>query len=173
MPEPGLYGHVPEDEYHADRESLSVSGAKDLLRAPALYQWRLDHAEEHDYFDFGSAAHAYLLGAGRPVESVDAADWRSAAARAERDRIRDEGSIPVLLQEWVRIQDMADAISHHRMASSLLDDGRPERNQRWRPGRLHQQVRPRRQRTLDKAVWRHKRRFRVWNRGRRIAQHLL
>lgn len=126
MPEPGLYDGIPEDEYHGDPESLSVSGAKDLLRAPALYQWRQDHPEEHDYFDFGSAAHAYLLGAGRPVESVDAADWRSAAARAERDRIRDEGAIPVLVQEWARIQDMADAVSHHRMASSLLSGGQPE-----------------------------------------------
>jgi hypothetical protein len=126
MPDPGLYEEVPEDEYHGDRESLSVSGAKDLLRAPALYQWRLDHPEQHDYFDFGSAAHAYLLGTGRPLVPVDAPDWRSAAARAERDRIRDEGKIPVLESEWERIEDMGEAISHHRMASALLESGRAE-----------------------------------------------
>jgi hypothetical protein len=126
MPEPGLYDALPEDEYHADRESLSVSGAKDLLRAPALYQWRLDHEEQRDYFDFGSAAHAHLLQTGRDVERVEADDWRSAAARAERDRIRDEGKIPVLAKEWQQIQDMGEAISHHRMASALLSDGRPE-----------------------------------------------
>jgi hypothetical protein len=31
---PGFYDDIPEGEYHADRESLSISGAKVLLRSP-------------------------------------------------------------------------------------------------------------------------------------------
>jgi len=126
MPEPGLYAQIPEADYHGDPHSLSVSGAKDLLRAPALYQWRLTHPEERDYFDFGSAAHAHLLGTGRDVVAVDAPDWRTADARAERDRIRAEDRVPVLEQDWRRIEDMADAVSNHPLASSLLSGGQPE-----------------------------------------------
>jgi hypothetical protein len=126
MRDPGLYRDVPEDDYHSDHFSLSVSGAKLLLQAPALYQWRLEHPEVRDYFDFGAAAHSYILGTGRQVVPVDALDWRTIAVREERDRIRGEGKIPVLMSDWERIDAMADAITHHRMASNLLSDGDPE-----------------------------------------------
>lgn len=127
MRDPGLYDEIPEEEYHADRRSLSVSGAKSLLQAPALYQWRLDHPEQRDYFDFGSAAHAYMLGTGREVRLVpDVISWRTSAAQEQRDAIRAEGAIPVLEPDWQKIEDMGEALTRHKMASTLLSDGKPE-----------------------------------------------
>lgn len=126
MRAPGFYPNIPETEYHADRESLSVSGAKTLLKAPALFRWQQDHPVHRDVFDIGSAAHALVLGAGPSMEPVDAPDWRSKAAREERDRIRAEGVIPLLAVDYARVQAMADALASHKLAMRLLSDGQPE-----------------------------------------------
>ena len=39
----GFHEAIPEAEYHADRDSLSVSGAKTLLKAPAIFRHQQDH----------------------------------------------------------------------------------------------------------------------------------
>lgn len=125
-PRHGFEDAVPEAEYHADRASLSVSGAKLILKAPALYRHRLDHPTTSDAFDFGTAAHALVLGAGASMEPVAADDWRSKTARDERDRIRAEGAVPLLTKDYQRVRDMADALSSHTLAMRLLTGGRPE-----------------------------------------------
>ncbi len=73
---PGVYD-IPEGAYFAD-PALSCSGAKLLLppSCPALFRYRQDHPEHKDVFDFGSAAHKMVLGAGPPIALVDAPDWR-------------------------------------------------------------------------------------------------
>lgn len=122
----GFHDSIPEADYHADRESLSVSGAKLMLRAPALYKWRLDHPEHKDVFDFGTAAHTTVLGVGAEIVTVDAENWRSNAAREARDAIRAEGKTPLLAADAIRVRDMADVLSSHRLAMRLLSEGRPE-----------------------------------------------
>lgn len=122
----GFHDDVPEADYHADRTSLSVSGAKTLLKAPALFRWQQDHPVHKDVFDVGSAAHALVLGVGAPVVEVDAPDWRSKAAREERDAIRARGETALLSPDAQRVRDMADALSSHTLAMRLLSDGRPE-----------------------------------------------
>lgn len=123
---PGLHDDVPEADYHADRESLSVSGAKLLLKAPALYRHRLDNPEHRDVFDVGSAAHALVLGVGNPIRVIYAADWRGKDAREERDHARANGETPLLEKDYKRVQAMADELSSHRLAMRLLSEGRPE-----------------------------------------------
>jgi hypothetical protein len=92
----GFHDDIPEAEYHAHQGSLSVSGAKVLLKAPALFKWQQDHPVHKDVFDFGSAAHALVLGVGAPLHVVHADSWRTKAAQEERDKARAEGSIPLL-----------------------------------------------------------------------------
>lgn len=122
----GFHADIPEAEYHADRASLSVTGAKTLLKAPALYRWQQDHPVHKDVFDIGSAAHALVLGVGASIVAVDADDWRGKAAREERDRIRAEGATPLLRKDHERVQAMADKLSEHTLAMRLLSEGEPE-----------------------------------------------
>ncbi len=123
---PGFYDNIPEAEYHADRDSLSVSGAKLILKAPALFRYRLDNPEHKDVFDVGSAAHSLVLGVGAPIRVVYADSWRGKDAREERDHARANGETPLLEADHKRVVAMADELSSHTLAMRLLADGKPE-----------------------------------------------
>ena len=126
MRAPGFHPDVPEGDYHADRASVSVSGLKLILKAPALYRWRLDHPEHKDVFDFGTAAHAKVLGVGAEVVVVDADTWQTKAAKEARETARAEGKVALLAKDAKRVDEMADVLSSHTTAMRLLSDGRPE-----------------------------------------------
>lgn len=123
---PGFHDDVPEHLYHADRDSLSVSGAKTILKAPALFRWQQDHPVHKDVFDVGSAAHALVLGIGAPIAVIDAPDWRGKGAREARDAARANGKTPLLAADHARVVAMADKLSEHTLAMRLLSEGRPE-----------------------------------------------
>jgi PDDEXK-like uncharacterized protein DUF3799 len=129
-PEPrtGLRFDVPEAEYLADRASLSASGAKLLLDAPARYKWRLDHPEHKAVYDEGSAAHALVL--GQPVDSLVYVapydSWRTKAAQEEQTLARESGWAPILPAQWERVCDMADVLATHDTAMQLLSGGHAE-----------------------------------------------
>lgn len=122
----GFYPDVPEADYHADRDSLSVSGAKVILRSPALFRWQQDNPVVKDTFDVGTAAHRLVLGVGAPIRVIDADSWRTKAAQAERDEARAAGETPLLAADYATVQAMADRLSEHRLAMRLLSHGRPE-----------------------------------------------
>lgn len=122
----GFYDGLDEARYHGHKGSLSVSGAKVLLKAPALYKWQQEHPVHKDVFDVGSAAHKLVLGVGAPLRVVDADSWRGKDARAEKEAAYAAGEIPLLAADHKRVQDMAEALSSHRLASRLLSDGKPE-----------------------------------------------
>lgn len=121
-----LIDGLDEATYHADRESLSVSGAKLILQSPAKFRHRLDNPERKDVFDYGSAAHRLVLGVGPTIASIDAPDWRTKAAQEFRQSCYDTGAIPLLAKDFVRVQAMADKLSEHATATALLSHGRPE-----------------------------------------------
>lgn len=125
--DPGFYPDIPEADYHADRYSLSVSGAKVLLKAPALFRWQQENPVHKDVFDFGSAAHALVLDRG--IESIYVApydDWKTRPAQEERRLARESGLSVILPSEWLTVCDMADRLASHRKAMELLKDGAPE-----------------------------------------------
>lgn len=122
-----LVRDLPESTYHADRESLSVSGAKILLdEGPAAFRWQQDHPRHSDAFDLGSAAHKLVLGVGAPIRPIDANDWRGKVAQAERDEAREAGEIPLLAKDYAVVQAMADRLASHTTAMRLLSAGEPE-----------------------------------------------
>lgn len=123
---PGLHFDLDEKIYHSHPTSLSVSGAKVLLKAPALYQWQREHPVHKDVFDFGSAAHRMVLGAGPKIVVIDADSWRTKAAKEAREEIRAEGDIPVLAADHERVCAMATQLREHRLANDLLSNGHPE-----------------------------------------------
>lgn len=133
---PGIYDGLNENEYHRD-PALSASGAKRLLppSCPARFKWERDNGGRPNKreFDFGHAAHLAVLGTGLELVVVDADDWRTKAAKEQRDQAYAEGKCPILADEKRRVDEMADALRAHPVAGPLLDPehGRPEVSIFW------------------------------------------
>lgn len=145
--QPGVY-EMADAEYHADpvpAGSLSVSGAKKLLppSCPAKYAYeRANPPTPTAVFDLGHAAHRFVLGVGAPLVVVDATDWRTKAAQQARIEAHAGGAVPLLTEQYKRVQAMAAAIEQHPLASALLrrGEGQAEQSLFWLDG--------------DSGVWR-------------------
>lgn len=131
----GMHEAMPEPEYHGHRGSLSFSGAKVLLKAPALFRWQQDHPVHKKAFDFGSAAHALALGSG--LDQIYVApydDWIKRKgpeggvqySTDEKRIAQEDGLSPILPKDWEIVCAMVDALAGHELAMRLLSDGRPE-----------------------------------------------
>lgn len=126
--QPGVH-EMPAETYHADpvpAGSLSSSGARLLLppSCPARYRYETDHGRPPNHtFDLGHAAHQQVLGVGPELVVVDADDWRTKAARAERDDAYAAGAVPLLAAEHEQVQAMAAALRAHPVASVLFEPG--------------------------------------------------
>lgn len=128
--EPGVY-QMDADAYHRD-PALSSSGARKLLApsCPALFRWWRDHEQAPSrVFDFGHAAHKMVLGEGPELVVVDAADWRTKAAKEARDDAYAAGMVPLLSAEYQQVRDMACELRAHPIAGRALQQpGRPEQS---------------------------------------------
>lgn len=126
----GIFPNVDEAEYHADRTSLSHSGAKLLLKAPALFKWEQDHPTFKRVFEFGSAAHKKVLGVGPLVVEIPAdvlgsnGSISTNAAKAFIALAREQGHIPVKPDELQTIDAMAARLEEHPLAMRLLQGER-------------------------------------------------
>lgn len=137
--EPGVYD-LPSDVYHADPVpggSLSSTEARLLLppSCPARYRYTKDNGEEPKReYDFGSVAHKLVLGAGGEVVVVDADNWRTKAAKAERDDAYAAGHVPLLAHEYEQAVEMSTVLAKHPIAAALFrpGTGQPERSLFWR-----------------------------------------
>lgn len=145
--EPGIYDGLPADTYHADdvcpEPTLSASIAALMCSRSPRHAWT-DHPrlnpnytpQARPAFDLGTTVHALLLNGEQACRVIDAPDWRTKDAKAERDQARAEGHIPLLAKDWARVQDMAAAVQAQLPAweadPPLLTDGRPEQTLIWR-----------------------------------------
>ncbi|RCH70793.1 hypothetical protein DT019_03265 [Streptomyces sp. SDr-06] len=117
------------ERYHADPVpggSLSSTGARRLLApsCPALFRHHLDHGQPPKReFDLGTAAHAVVLNDGPVIEVIDADNYTTKSARAQRDAARAEGLVPLLAAEHEQVQAMADALRNHTVAGQLFAPG--------------------------------------------------
>lgn len=137
---------IGEDTYHADpcpAPSLSSSIAKLLVNKSPRHAWcahpRLnpDYRPDNDQkFDLGSAFHTLYLGAGAQVVSIDAADWRTNAAKDARAAARKAGKIPMLSRQLGSAKSMVDAVKaqvdQHKEAAAAFATGLPERVITWK-----------------------------------------
>lgn len=136
---------MPDPEYRAV-PALSYSGAKTLMRSPALFAYELEHGRpDKTEFDIGHATHAFILGAGAPValvqvpdkdrpgHTIPAKDYATKAAREERDRLRGEGRVPVTAPQLAEVDGMVTAVRSHPLAGKLFEPGRgvPEVSLFW------------------------------------------
>jgi hypothetical protein len=123
---PGMVDGLPADEYHADRTSISSSGLRALLPpgCPAQFKYDRDHPQAPKReFDLGHAAHKLVLGEGEEIVVTEHDDWRTKAAREERDDIRAAGAVPLLFHEGEQVTAMAEAIRQHPLAGPLFTSG--------------------------------------------------
>ena len=129
--DPGIYPDIPHNDYLRDpvpAGSLSSSGARDMLIAPAVYQWRKSQPiGPTGPMDRGTIVHTLLLGSGPGMKVIDADSWRTKAAQEARDEARAAGAVPVLEKDAQPIRDMVAAVQRHPTAAPLLaQDGIPE-----------------------------------------------
>lgn len=138
--QPGLYTDIPDITYHADRASLSSSGARKLLppSTPAEFAYERDHGRPpKKEFDHGHAAHALVLGVGAELREIPAAALASngavstKAAKAFIAQARDDGAVPLKPADYQTVQAMANKIREHRLAAALLAEGQAELSGYW------------------------------------------
>lgn len=130
----GIYGRVAEDVYHSDAGSLSVSGAKLLLppSCPAKFRQYRDHGQKPKrVWDFGSLAHKLVLGEGADLVVVEAEDFRTKAAREQRDAAHEAGKVPVLPKDFAVAEEMAAKVLDHPVAGCLFAAGVAEHSMWW------------------------------------------
>jgi len=121
---PGIYPGVPDEVYHADPVeggSLSSTGARGVLHCPAKFDYnRRNPRPPKREYDLGHAAHHLVLGTGPRLEVVDAMDYKTKDARAQRDAAYAAGAVPLLPDQMDQVEEMADAIRAHKTAAALL-----------------------------------------------------
>ena len=123
---PRIVDGLSAEEYHADKTSISSSGLRALLApgCPAQFKYDSDNPQPPKReFDLGHAAHKLVLGEGEEIVVTEWDDWRTKAAREERDEIRANGAVPLLFHEGEQVQAMADAIRRHPHAGPLFTPG--------------------------------------------------
>lgn len=130
--EPGVYAGIPDDIYHADRSSLSSTGARTILKSPALFRWQLDNpsTEHKTHLDLGKAVHTLVLGFGAEPVEVEGDRWNK-AQKEQREKLTAEGKIALLTHELAQAKDMAAAVLNNELAKALLRDIDPELSLWW------------------------------------------
>lgn len=144
---PGIVGGMPMDIYHGDpcpTPALSNSIIKPLISQSPYHAW-LQHPrlnphrvrEEDGKFDMGTAAHALLLEGVDRCEVIDAADWRTNAAKDARDKARAAGKTPLLAAQFLAAGTMvkrACEFLEHTEFAGILQRGKPEQSMFWQEG---------------------------------------
>lgn len=123
----GIIHGLDEHTYHA-HPALSSTGARDLLKAPAVFAHnRAVPRADTAAFDVGSAAHAKVLGVGAPIAVIPASVLASngavstAAAKEFIAASREAGSIPLKAAVAAEIDELAEAILRNSRARELLE----------------------------------------------------
>jgi hypothetical protein len=150
---PGIYDNIPAEVYHADpviEPSLSSSIAKILCMDSPAHAYaahpRFTPSVEDDaklHFDVGTIAHALILEGSdvahvmqaRNKEGEIVTDYRTKAAKEERNRVRAAGKVPILQHQWEEVQAMTFATRErlriHKQADDAFTNGKPEQVIVW------------------------------------------
>ena len=130
---PGAHPRIPSAVYHADpcvKPSLSSTYARHLLTRSPAWVWRRhprlggipDRNQPTPAMKIGSAVHAMMFGSGDEIVRVEAADYRTAAARDQRDEAIGFGSTPLLSHEYDEVRARVAAL----LAAGVMPKIAPE-----------------------------------------------
>lgn len=129
----GVYD-LTMDEYRGQPcDALSISSSDAVIlteQTPAHLKasWEEDDDSSKES-DVGSVIHTLLLEphrATKRVVIVDAKDWRTNAAKDQRDAARAAGNYPLLVADHARAQAAVKAVLANPIAAKLLETGRSE-----------------------------------------------
>jgi len=118
--EAGFHDDLDETLYHADANSLSSTGAKTILKSPALFRHQQQHPEHKDVFDVGSAFHTKTLGVGPEIAVWDGPSFYSKAGRAFQAEAREAGKTPITAADDIHTTGMAEAVKNSVAAPWLV-----------------------------------------------------
>lgn len=141
---PGVY-EISAEAYHADpcpAPSLSSSMAKIIYsrtaRKAAHGHPKLNpdfERDSDDKFNIGNAAHALMLGDPKKFAIIAATDWRTKDAKAARDAASIAGKIPLLTEQWLRVNAMVTSgkcqLAGHLDTADAFTAGKPEQTLIW------------------------------------------
>lgn len=161
MSKPGIYD-MPASEYHADTgfgdvPLLSSSIAQLICNESLLHAWtahpKLNPNAEREFseaMDLGSICHALVLegstarihliratkwegsGKQRKDTGIIVDDWRTDAAKEERDQARAAGKFPLLQCDWPEVEAMYAAAQQQLKAMKIdLAQGEAEKVLIW------------------------------------------
>lgn len=149
---PGIYDWS-HDDYHADKfapaPSLAAGIADSLVNQTPLHAWtrhrRLNPAyvEEADSkFDPGTAAHALLLEGEDKMCVIVVDDWRTKAAKEQRDEARANGMVPLLVHQANKVRRMVEAAKaafnrNADLKGYTLASGQAEKSMLWSEDRIN------------------------------------
>ena len=112
--------NLPEEKYHSQElfktPRLTYSTAKTIIHKSPYHAW-LEHPllggkgkTATRAMDKGSIIHSMLLGGGPEIIWIDAEDYRTKAAKEQRDEAREAGKIPMLSKELDEINLIVDRV---------------------------------------------------------------
>lgn len=139
IPGPGVHDLTDEEYFGGPlaRASLSSTGVRELLVAPAKFRWNQQHPQPPKRtFDVGHAAHQLVLGAGPelvlfPGTGANPEAWQKKDDIAHVAALRADGKVPLRRSDWDAVHAMAEALLRHPHAPKLLSRGEPERTLIW------------------------------------------
>lgn len=137
--EPGVYDAIPDYVYHADKTSLSSSGARAILKSPAQFRYDQDHVRPaKKEFDFGHAAHSLVLGVGAELREIPEpllASNGAVSTRVAKDFVaqaRTDGAIAMKPDDYRKVKAMAAALTDNPYAKALFEaEGQAEQSIYW------------------------------------------
>lgn len=139
--EPGIYT-LDEAVYHADTAlaeefgpSLSSTGAKTLLHAPAAFKWEQENPSYDRKFNLGTAVHSIVLGVGDGIIEYPEEYLTKTGAISSKSEVKEwetkqraNGLVPLKPDQARLVTDTADAVLTHPIASRILAAGEPEQS---------------------------------------------
>ena len=128
---PGIHQKVPMAQYLA----LAAVSASLLNRVLDYSPFHAKHAQDNPEDDptteseTGTAIHDALLEGRDRIVAVDAPDWRTKAAKEQREFVRQQGGIPMLAHKVAQVEAAMKAAKQYVAGSEIagvFDTGAPE-----------------------------------------------
>ncbi len=129
-PSDGRLVQLSHEEYLA-ASGFSASRAKVLHARSPAHAATYDEATPTIAMDKGSVLHGMLLGSGPEIVIVDAADYKTVAARAARDAAHTAGRVPIKAPDFAELEQAAITAAQRMRDLGIVLDGASEQSIMW------------------------------------------